>query len=756
MGRFNFRTGERGSIRPAQERGTRYRWNWKTPFVLSAHNSKIFYAAAQYVFRSVDQGKTMKRISDEFTRTRRGSGTALAESPLDGDVLYVGSDDGALLATRNGGFTWTRLADFPLSEAEKNMQSQAEETESGGGAGGGAPAAAAAAAEAAAPTEPAAEAPAAAPTATPSEQPAGDRPAAPPAGRGPGGFGERMIERMKELDANKDGKIARDEVPEEMQRMFGRADANSDAAIDEEELKSLPQRMGGGRGPGGRGRGGTEQEPAVDPSKPHPGQIVALEPPKAKPAEAPAEPPAAAADDDPITGDWTATPTGEGGGFATREFTLSLRLAPDGKVTGTYDTARGFGGGQVTDGKFDKETSRLIATIESERSTIAITAQLVSSKLKGEVDIGDGRFQFNFEAERTSKTPTVRTAGGGDEVTPGGKPLNELLPGARWVSSIEASRFKAGRVYVTFDGHRSNDDEPYVLVSEDYGASWRPIRGNLPTSAGSTKVIREDIQKENLLYLGTEFGAYVSVDRGATWTRFNNNLPTVAVFEFAQHPTNGDLVAATHGRSIWIVDVTPLRQMSDKTASQTAALFAPRNAVYWRPDPRRGGGNRRFVGENDSSSAAIMYSLASRPRSLKLVITDQAGEVLRELETKTEPGLHRVEWDLRRAPEESGPGRGPGGPPVAGGGGGGRGGGGGGGFGGGGFGGGFGGGRGRLVPSGTYKIALKVDGETLTKQLVVQTDPQYPDYQPWERAGGFGGEDEEVEENAIPAPDRDD
>jgi photosystem II stability/assembly factor-like uncharacterized protein len=784
MGRFNLRTGERGSIRPAQERGARYRWNWKTPFILSSHNSRIFYAAANFVFRSVDQGRTMKRLSDEFTRTRRGSGTAIAESPLDSDVLYVGSDDGALLVTRNGAMTWTKLADFPLSEEEKNSQARIEESESGGGAGGGGATANPAAAEAAPLETPAAEAP---PTGE-GEQPA----PAPQGGRGPGGGpagggAERMIDRLKQMDANHDGKISKDEVPEQMQRLFDRGDTNGDGVIDEEELKSLPQRMGGGRGAGGGGGGGRgpggrgDQGPAEPPSGPRMGQIVSAPAPTSPPEQEKAQPLSPAAADDALTGEWSAKATGEDAPPGGAGFTLSLTLAESGKVTGSYDSARG--GGSLTDAKFDRQSGAFTATVESERAPIEIKSRLADGKLKGQVDIGDGRFQFEFEAERTSKTPAqpART----DDTGAGsiaGRSLLELLPGPRWVSSIDASRFRAGRVYVTFDGHRSNDDEPYIFVSEDYGRTWRSIRANLPAAAGSTKVIREDLQKENLLFLGTEFGAYVSVDRGRSWTRFNNNLPTVAVFEFALHPTSGEIVAATHGRSLWILDVTPLRQMSDKTAAQEVALFAPRSAVYWRPDPRRGGGNRRFVGENDEPGAAIVYSLNKRVRSVTLQITDPAGEVIRELDAKTEPGLHRVAWDLRRTPEERGGGRGPGGGfgGGAGGGGGGRAGGpggggraggggpgaaaggGGGGGGGGGFGG-FGGGRGgRLVPSGTYRVALKVDGELYTKPLVVQTDPQYPDYQPWERGGGFGGgeemepgADEEEDEDQGPSGDRD-
>src|SRR5262249_29955247 len=103
---------------------------------------------------------------------------------------------------------------------------------------------------------------------------------------------------------------------------------------------------------------------------------------------------------------------------------------------------------------------------------------------------------------------------------------NVGLPGARWVATLEASRFAEGRCYVAFDAHRSDDDEPYVYVTDDYGKTWKSLRGNLPT--GSSRVLREDIQNENLLYVGTEFAAWASLNRGESWTKINNNLPTVA------------------------------------------------------------------------------------------------------------------------------------------------------------------------------------------------------------------------------------
>ena len=174
------------------------------------------------------------------------------------------------------------------------------------------------------------------------------------------------------------------------------------------------------------------------------------------------------------------------------------------------------------------------------------------------------------------------------------------LPGPRWVASIEASRYADGRAYVVFDGHRSDDDEPYVFVTEDYGETWKSLRADLPS--GSTRVLREDIENEKLLYLGTEFAVWASLDRGGSWTKINNNLPTVAVLEFAQHPTAGELVAATHGRSLWILDVTALRQMTADDLKAKAFLFRPNDVVRWRSEPSHGvsygAGSRRFVGEN--------------------------------------------------------------------------------------------------------------------------------------------------------------
>jgi photosystem II stability/assembly factor-like uncharacterized protein len=383
--RVNLRTGERGGIRPPRQEGVSYRWNWNTPFRLSGHNPKIYYAAGNYVFKSLDRGNDLKVISPEITRTDRGSATALGESPVDPDVLYVGTDDGKLWVTRDGGGEW--------------------------------------------------------------------------------------------VDA--------------------------------------------------------------------------------------------------------------------------------------------------------------------------------TEKLE--------------------------------------------LPGPRGLSTIEPSRFEAGRCYVAVDGHRNDDDAPYLFKTEDYGETWEPIVGNLPR--GSTRCLREDVKNENMLYCGTEFALWFSVDRGASWQALNSNLPTVAIHEVAVHPNAGEIVAGTHGRSLWVLDVTPLQGLTEEVLAADAHLFDPLPAVRWKREPGRGGTNRKFYGKNPEAGGVIYYTLADEAEEVSLKVVDAAGETVQVLRSSKRPGLHRVVWDLTKRPEGRGGlagfGRGRGVRPVP-------------------------------VPPGTYGVILEVDGETFRQTVRVDQDPTLP------------------------------
>jgi photosystem II stability/assembly factor-like uncharacterized protein len=275
------------------------------------------------------------------------------------------------------------------------------------------------------------------------------------------------------------------------------------------------------------------------------------------------------------------------------------------------------------------------------------------------------------------------------------------LPGPRWVASIEPSRFIEGRAYVVFDAHRSDDDEPYVYVTEDYGQTWKSLRANLPS--GSSRVLREDVENSSLLFLGTEFATWVSLNRGVSWTKLNNNLPTVAVHDLAIHPSAGEMVAATHGRSLWVLDITPLRQMNAEVLKEKAHLYQPNTAIRWRSEPDRdspyGVGARRFSGQNPPPGAQIYFSLTEKPQKITLKVVDIAGKTVQEFIPKPEPGLYRVDWNLLRTgprPVGSAPRRQFGIPPA------------------------------RPVDAGMYRVILTADGRELTQTLRVEPDPTVP------------------------------
>jgi len=229
---------------------------------------------------------------------------------------------------------------------------------------------------------------------------------------------------------------------------------------------------------------------------------------------------------------------------------------------------------------------------------------------------------------------------------------NVGLPGPRWVATIEASRFADGRAYVAFDAHRSNDDEPYLYVTEDYGQTWKSLRGNLPT--GSVRCCCEDLKNADILYAGTEFGAWVSIKRGGSWTKLNNNLPTVAVHEFAQHPSSGEIVAATHGRSLWVLDVTPLRQITAEVLKAKVHLYEPNTVLRWQMEQGRGSwfseSSRRFVGQNPPPGALVFYSLTQKASKATLKVVDYTGKTISELPMSTDPGLHSVVWNMMEQP----------------------------------------------------------------------------------------------------------
>ena len=156
------------------------------------------------------------------------------------------------------------------------------------------------------------------------------------------------------------------------------------------------------------------------------------------------------------------------------------------------------------------------------------------------------------------------------------------LPKGGYVSRIEPSYKDPGTAYITFDNHRSADYAIYIFMTKNYGDSFSKITSGIPPEAGTVHVIREDPVNMNLLFAGTEFGMFVTFDRGASWHRMKNGLPTVPVFDIQIHPREHDLILATHGRAVWIMDnITALEQMTsaDPDFGSQAVRFTSRHRV---------------------------------------------------------------------------------------------------------------------------------------------------------------------------------
>jgi hypothetical protein len=238
------------------------------------------------------------------------------------------------------------------------------------------------------------------------------------------------------------------------------------------------------------------------------------------------------------------------------------------------------------------------------------------------------------------------------------------VPKETHVSRVEPSHYDPGTCYVSFDGHRTNDHKPYIFKTTDFGDTWSPLAANLPE--GNVNVIREDPRNRNLLYLGTEYGFYVSLDGGSEWKRFMNGLPTVRVDDILVHPRDNDLILGTHGRSIYIMDdITPLQQMTDSVnASADAIVFDIRPAVAWITDIQKSilaEGAKFFRAQNPAQGTAISYWLKNEPGAdVRLTIHDVTGREIRVLNGTKAAGLNRVQWDLRLA-GAGGRGRGQGG-----------------------------------------------------------------------------------------------
>jgi photosystem II stability/assembly factor-like uncharacterized protein len=224
-----------------------------------------------------------------------------------------------------------------------------------------------------------------------------------------------------------------------------------------------------------------------------------------------------------------------------------------------------------------------------------------------------------------------------------------------WVSTIEASRFDEGTAYATFDRHTFGDKKPYVYKTTDSGQTWTALPAEQSGVRGYAHVIKEDTVNKNVLFLGTEFGLYISVDGGQRWAQYKGtDFPAVAVDDLVVQARESDLVVATHGRGIWIVDdISPLRALTPEMMSQEAGLIAGRGArQYFDVGGGWPEGDETFHGRNRPGDAQITYYQKGRHifGDLKIEIFDQDGKLVDTVSGSKHRGLNRAGWGMHVKP----------------------------------------------------------------------------------------------------------
>jgi len=261
------------------------------------------------------------------------------------------------------------------------------------------------------------------------------------------------------------------------------------------------------------------------------------------------------------------------------------------------------------------------------------------------------------------------------------------IPKMSYVTRIIASHHDAGTAYALFNNHQNGDFKPYIVKTLDMGKTWKDITGNLP-QRGSLYAIAEDHIDPDLLFVGTEFGAFFSVDGGSKWIQLKGGLPTIAVRDIAIQPTENDLILATFGRGIYVLDdYSPLRRINSAAVEQGSILFPIKDALmYVRSNTSFAGslGSSFYAASNPPYGAAFYYYLKDVPKTLKrkrqdaekeaekkkqafhyptieelraeaeeeapvliFTISDSEGNIVRRLSVPASSGVQRAVWDFR-------------------------------------------------------------------------------------------------------------
>ena len=284
---------------------------------------------------------------------------------------------------------------------------------------------------------------------------------------------------------------------------------------------------------------------------------------------------------------------------------------------------------------------KVYRSLDQGESWDAISDDLTKDKFQGNVpfstitEIAESPLKFGLLYAGTDDgNLQLSKDGGGSWVS-----ISNGLPQNKWVSSISPSNFEEGTVYVSLTGYRDDDFHCYVYKSDDYGNTWKNLKSNLPEEA--VNVILEDPVAENLLYLGTDHATYISMNGGDQWV-YVSNIPNVASYDMVVHPRENELVVATHGRSMYVMDVKPFHAL-DTLSNKAIVAFEPgsvRHSDRW--------GEKRFsYSEAYEPEMEIMYYMKDDTQNARMSIMNSDKKVIRSIDLDGAKGFHRVNWDLK-------------------------------------------------------------------------------------------------------------
>ena len=285
--------------------------------------------------------------------------------------------------------------------------------------------------------------------------------------------------------------------------------------------------------------------------------------------------------------------------------------------------------------------NKLMRSMNQGDDWTAISGDLTQGGKKGNVAYGtittisESPFQFGliYTGSDDGLIQVTKNSGGN------WNNISSSLPKDLWVSRVVASAHKKERVYVTLNGYRNDDFTPYVFVSENYGATWQNIGQKIPLS--SVNVIQEDPKNENVLYLGTDNGAYVSLDRGKSWEAFSKGLPNVAIHDLVIQPEESDLLLGTHGRSIYKTDIGALQAFDDKVKNKPLHIFDIQD-ITW--SEQWGVSWSKWLDARQPSATFEFYAAQGADVSVQIMTLE--GSVLQEFSAKAEKGFNQVEYDV--------------------------------------------------------------------------------------------------------------